>query len=422
MKQKKLLVLALVLGMILASFSGISTGFAQFTDHNDHDPGIPSWIKNTAGWWADDNITESEFLRAIQYLIENQIIKVTVSKQEGLPDITSTFTLPVGRDSEFVTYEGIYQQKHEGPLTLTIVQPDKSEFELTTVARNGEFSAIWEMQPDSQIGVYVVYAEIEGELHLVSAFEVKDNDANQVPVWIKNNAAWWADGKITDSDFMQGMEFLVSNGIIYVPPDKSQPIQAELQEEEIQPAEFQECAGSARCIEGRVTKVIDGDTLEVNGQSIRFALASAAEIDTPEGLDARSFIDSICGLGNKVKIDEDDGQQDGSYGRIVAVVYCNGMNLNAELLDANLGYLSAGFCATSEFSGTNWAQKHGCSPDSKQTGKTMPEQCDASYPDVCIPSPPPDLDCADIEYRDFVVLQPDPHGFDGNYDGVGCES
>lgn len=47
--------------------------------------------------------------------------------------------------------------------------------------------------------------------------------------------------------------------------------------------------------------------------------------------------------------------------------------------------------------------------------------CDPSYPDVCIPSPPPDLDCKDVSYRNFKVLDPDPHGFDGDNDGIGCE-
>jgi hypothetical protein len=49
--------------------------------------------------------------------------------------------------------------------------------------------------------------------------------------------------------------------------------------------------------------------------------------------------------------------------------------------------------------------------------------CHPSYPGVCIPPAPPDLDCGDIPYRRFVVLPPDPHGFDGNdNDGIGCES
>ena len=38
----------------------------------------------------------------------------------------------------------------------------------------------------------------------------------------------------------------------------------------------------------------------------------------------------------------------------------------------------------------------------------------ARHPDVCIPSPPPDLNCDGIPYRNFQVLPPDPHHFDGD--------
>jgi hypothetical protein len=49
--------------------------------------------------------------------------------------------------------------------------------------------------------------------------------------------------------------------------------------------------------------------------------------------------------------------------------------------------------------------------------------CDPSYPGVCIPPGPPDLDCADIPFRRFTVVGADPHRFDGNDDdGIGCES
>ena len=48
--------------------------------------------------------------------------------------------------------------------------------------------------------------------------------------------------------------------------------------------------------------------------------------------------------------------------------------------------------------------------------------CDPAYPGVCIPPPPPDLDCGDISYTNFTVLAPDPHNFDGDHDGVGCET
>lgn len=48
--------------------------------------------------------------------------------------------------------------------------------------------------------------------------------------------------------------------------------------------------------------------------------------------------------------------------------------------------------------------------------------CDPSYPDFCIPPPPPDLDCADVNGSNFTVVGSDPHGFDGDNDGVGCET
>jgi hypothetical protein len=48
--------------------------------------------------------------------------------------------------------------------------------------------------------------------------------------------------------------------------------------------------------------------------------------------------------------------------------------------------------------------------------------CDTSYPDFCIPSPPPNLNCPDIPQKNFKVLPPDPHGFDRDRDGVGCET
>lgn len=47
--------------------------------------------------------------------------------------------------------------------------------------------------------------------------------------------------------------------------------------------------------------------------------------------------------------------------------------------------------------------------------------CDPAYPGVCIAPPPPDLDCADVPFRRFEVLAPDPHNFDADGNGIGCE-
>jgi hypothetical protein len=41
--------------------------------------------------------------------------------------------------------------------------------------------------------------------------------ANNIPSWIKNNAGWWADGSIDDSSFVQGIQFLIQEGIMKIP-------------------------------------------------------------------------------------------------------------------------------------------------------------------------------------------------------------
>lgn len=46
--------------------------------------------------------------------------------------------------------------------------------------------------------------------------------------------------------------------------------------------------------------------------------------------------------------------------------------------------------------------------------------CDPNYEGACVPDVPYDLDCADIDGPVYVVGS-DPHGFDGDNDGVGCE-
>ena len=120
-----------------------------------------------------------------------------------------------------------------------------------------------------------------------------------------------------------------------------------------------ECLGTAGCITGTVTSVIDGDTLEVDGQAVRFAL-----VDTPkmkyDGGQALSFLEQICPVGSTVVVDQDDDQLEDAYGRVLGMIYCNDMNLNKELLDSGLGDLYSAFCDQSEFSTQPWAQKHGC--------------------------------------------------------------
>ena len=37
-----------------------------------------------------------------------------------------------------------------------------------------------------------------------------------IPSWIKNNAGWWASGQIPDSAFVSGLQWLITNGIMTI--------------------------------------------------------------------------------------------------------------------------------------------------------------------------------------------------------------
>ncbi len=170
---------------------------------------------------------------------------------------------------------------------------------------------------------------------------------DMVPKWIENILAWYEEGGISEDEMRNAIEWLMNQGIL----------KEDYLEKELTP---HDCSGTARCITGTVTKIVDGDTIHVDEQSVRFALASAPELREYGGVESRDFIETICPVGSEVLVDEDDSQTEGSFGRIIGMITCNGVNLNSELLDAGLGYLADQFCDSSEFANDSWAIKHGC--------------------------------------------------------------
>ena len=56
---------------------------------------VPSWIKNTAGFWSNDQISDTEFLNAIKYLLENNIIILKSDEPENLPVVEPVTPNPV---------------------------------------------------------------------------------------------------------------------------------------------------------------------------------------------------------------------------------------------------------------------------------------------------------------------------------------
>ena len=65
------IILILFFSLIGSNVLVIPNTFAQ------EDTQIPDWIKNVAGWWANNEISEIEFLTGIEYLINNNIISMS---------------------------------------------------------------------------------------------------------------------------------------------------------------------------------------------------------------------------------------------------------------------------------------------------------------------------------------------------------
>lgn len=127
-----------------------------------------------------------------------------------------------------------------------------------------------------------------------------------------------------------------------------------------------ECQGQADCFRGTVTEIVDGDTIDINNVRVRLALVNTPERGESGYSEAIDFVESVCSTGTRALVDEDDRQKEGSFDRLIGLVYCgdNGINnkksLNELLLERGYAAIIQDFCATSEVSSASWAQRYGC--------------------------------------------------------------
>ena len=57
---------------------------------------------------------------------------------------------------------------------------------------------------------------IKNKIIKLDNVEEQHNATQSVPLWVKNTAGWWADGKIEDSEFLAGIYFLIENGLLVI--------------------------------------------------------------------------------------------------------------------------------------------------------------------------------------------------------------
>ena len=68
---------------------------------------------------------------------------------------------------------------------------------------------------------------------------VVSSQETTVPAWIKNNAGWWASDQIPDSAFLQGIQYLIKEGIMIIPSTET----SESSQSQVVPAWIKNTAG-----------------------------------------------------------------------------------------------------------------------------------------------------------------------------------
>lgn len=68
---------------------------------------------------------------------------------------------------------------------------------------------------DSDFVLGIQFLIIEGIVSIPPT-EPGNSNSQEIPEWIKNNAGWWSEDLISDSDFVLGIQYLISNGIMVI--------------------------------------------------------------------------------------------------------------------------------------------------------------------------------------------------------------
>jgi micrococcal nuclease len=185
---------------------------------------------------------------------------------------------------------------------------------------------------------------------------------------------------------------------------------------------------------GVVVGIEDSDTIKVNIdgviRSVRYIGVRPPRQDEPLYEQALAFSRDLL-LDHTVTMIQDTSDTD-EYNRLLRYVFVGNTFVNQKLVEAGLAKASAHTSDISCMNALQHAQRRAqtarvglwrtslLSPVTGGEAATT-KTCDASYPDVCIPPAPPDLGCDEITDRRFQVLPPDPHGFDPDGNGIGCE-
>ena len=184
---------------------------------------IPSWIKNTAGWWADDQISETEFINSMEYLIDSGIIQVSSQQNVDVTELTIGF-IPVEKADDLTpkaeSLEKFLEQKMPG-VDIKVVVPNNYETIIEGMKFGHIDAAFMDTGPawiaHNRAGAEVVLAEVvKGKINYQATVWTKadNNSINSLEDTLGKKVAFTS---ITGSSgFVRPMGTLVTEGHINI--------------------------------------------------------------------------------------------------------------------------------------------------------------------------------------------------------------
>ena len=177
------------------------------------------------------------FIIAMISLFTVSAVGQSVSGYGGPPENNSVnnYTVDISTDKESyaigesVLFTGsVNKYDEDRSLRISVFDSSKNLIitKKTPVDTYGKFSYTVELNEKFSDGKYIVksqYGNSKSTVNISSFMITAGNiptmtsNTSEIPVWIKNNAGWWADGSIDDSSFVQGIQFLVQEGFMKIP-------------------------------------------------------------------------------------------------------------------------------------------------------------------------------------------------------------
>jgi YVTN family beta-propeller protein len=174
-------------------------------------------VRDPLGSITDVNVTKNK----IDDLKTQMVVEFTPTKENSMKDLIIRTWDPnlssldtIIRNAFEIVPDGVI----ETPIT-TYEEPIIEELQSQTIPIWIKNNAGW--WADQQIGDSDFVAGIEylikNKIINVPGVEIgTDSESAEIPDWIKNNAGWWAEFLITDKDFTEAMQWLVANGVIQI--------------------------------------------------------------------------------------------------------------------------------------------------------------------------------------------------------------